>query len=166
MEDRRDEEAGPDEVAEVAPPQGLTQEEFNAWISIDKEVEVSQELTNENFTASLVEHLVAGPQNEEEEADSDDDGAKEPPPKVTAADMRRSLQQLQQGLLQTDFGGMDSFYSLKRTLEDHLREAFPPDNTKLLTNGCKLIDNCCDDDLMAQKLNDFVFLLCKPNKMQ
>jgi len=85
--DRQDEEAELEEVAEVAPPQGLTQEEFNAWVNIDEEVEVFQELTNEDFTASLVENLVAGPQNEEEEADGDDDEANEPPPKVTTADM-------------------------------------------------------------------------------
>ena len=72
---------------------------YYAWVNIDKDVEVSQELTNEDFTVSLVKNLVAGPQNEEE-ADGDDDEANEPPPKVIAADMTRSLQQLQQGLLQ------------------------------------------------------------------
>jgi len=56
------------------------------WVNIDEDVKVTQELTNEDFTASLVENLVAGPQNEEE-ADGDDDEANEPPPKVTAADI-------------------------------------------------------------------------------
>ncbi|CAG0885621.1 unnamed protein product [Cyprideis torosa] len=48
-----------------------------AWVNIDEDVEVSQEFTNEDFTASLVENLVAGPQNEEE-ADGDDDEDNEP----------------------------------------------------------------------------------------
>ena len=47
-------------------------------MNIDEDVEVSQALTNEDFTASLV----AGPQSEEE-ANGNDDEANEPPPKVT-----------------------------------------------------------------------------------
>jgi len=99
-------------------------------VNIDEDVEVSQELTNEDFTASLVENLVAGPQSEEED-DGDDDEANEPPPKVTVADMRRSLQQLQQGLLQSDFGEIEAFDSLKRTLEDHITKAFQPTQQKI-----------------------------------
>ena len=74
----------------------MSKRRCRSFACLNEDVEVSQELTDEDFTASLVDNLVAGPQNEEEDAEGDDDEANEPPPKVTGADMRRSLQQLQQ----------------------------------------------------------------------
>jgi len=45
--------------------------------------------------------------------------------------MQHSLQQLHQGLLQSNFDEMDAFDSMKRTLEEHIRKPFPQMQQKI-----------------------------------
>ena len=109
------------------PPAGLTQKEFDAWLAIDDDVPIMQELTEEGKTKELVTEILEkdNPEPVSEDMDSDsDDEAKEPTP--SAAEMRRCLHRLGVGLERLGFADLGDFYALKKRVTEDLRKKCPP----------------------------------------
>ncbi|CAM1325795.1 Uncharacterised protein r2_g3468 [Pycnogonum litorale] len=73
------EDVEPEEIPLPPPPPGLSEEEFQHWIDIDEGIEITDEATEKEVTAQLVESIKAKDQPEyEAEAEEDDDEDEEP----------------------------------------------------------------------------------------
>lgn len=104
------------------PPVGVTVEQFATWVMIDNDVDTVEVSTDDNFVRTPTSELY-GQDDDYDQSCFIDDAIEEAPPDPT--EIRRCLDRIRVGLQGTDFEDMDAFYSLKRKIDNHLREKFP-----------------------------------------
>ena len=117
-------------------PVGQSEEEFRNWVSIDDDVEIVQNQTEEEFTENLVSMI----QNQDgvvkisDDEDDDNDGSEEETP--SAAEMRKCFRRSALGLERTGFKKMNMLCDMKEEVDGHLRKTFPPKQTSLRRFFC------------------------------
>lgn len=112
-------------------PVGLTQNQFDAWVAIDDEVLVTQEVTEEDKIKELVTGILEKDKSEpvyEIGSESDDESMETTP---SAAEIRHCLHRLGVGLERLEFDDLDSFYALKNKVIEDLRRKCPPKQTTI-----------------------------------
>ena len=107
-------------------PAELTQEEFDAWVAIDDNVPITQELSEEEMTKELVTGILETDKPKQASEDDRDDSDDEEEPTPTAAEMRRCLHRIGVGFERLGFDNLDDFYSLKSRVIEELRKKCPP----------------------------------------
>ena len=124
-------QAGDQDASDDVPaPEGMTTEEFNAWIQFDDDAEVAEEASmeeiEENLAITIKEKDGAV---EEDVVEAEDEEELEPAP--GSSEMRAALDVLHRGLQETDFPAFDEFWRMEKTIKQHLTEKFTPKQTTL-----------------------------------
>ena len=114
----------PDEVPESDA------EDFIAWVAVDDDVEVTEEMTPDEMTRELVEAVVAAKTAGHDPEEEDDD--EEPEPVVSSKEMKAALEVLERGHRQNDLN-IENFESVMTDFRSKLREKFPH-KQRLLTS--------------------------------
>ena len=117
----------------VAPPPGLSKGEFNSWVDIDKDTEITEEKNEEKFEEELVDQIAEKERQKDAfiaiEEDDGEDEDQDPPP--TAVQMRAALYTLERGLQASDFEKFDDFWRMQKDIKEHLKRNFQPKQTTL-----------------------------------
>ena len=90
------ENIGLQDEPEIAPPPEMTNEEFSAWVDVDRDTPICEELTFEEEEQQLINNIIG--RDEVVVIDSDEDDADELEDVPSNAEMRHCLRRLYVGL--------------------------------------------------------------------